>query len=167
MDILGFVNSNGTLCTILGSIITALISAIVAIVIDNRKSKVDSVRTLKKELAEAKLGLEDARQKLVKVQAVVDNYRSIEKEESSIDKSTGAIYVETLLNGSKRNICGYCWEKERVKLPIVVDLCYDEYEKRRYYRGICEVCNASCIENISPTQYIRTIGDSANTANII
>ena len=139
MDILGFINSNGTLSTILGSIITALISAIVAIVIDNKKSKVDSVRTLKTELAETK-------QKLEELQAVVNNYRSIEKAETNIDKSTGAIYVETLPNGSKRNICGYCWESKRTKIPLTMASYYDDEDGKWVIRGICGSCNARCYD---------------------
>ena len=139
MDFLDFVNSNGTLCTIVGSIITALISAIVAIVIDNKKSKVDSVRTLKKELSETK-------QKLVDAQAIVDNYVSIEKSEASIDKSTGAIYVETLSNGNKRNICGYCWENKRVKIPLIMDSYYSEACRQNVYYGHCASCKTDCYD---------------------
>ena len=147
MNILDFVNSNGTLCTIVGSIITALISAIVAIVIDNRKSKVDSVRTLKKELTETKQKLEDTQQKLMETQAIVDNYKIIETTEANIDKSTGAIYVETLPDGKKRNICGYCWEGKRAKMPLTMSQYYDEDFRRYVWRGYCFSCNATCYDN--------------------
>lgn len=146
MDILGFVNSNGTLCTVLGSIFSTLITAIVAIVIDNRKSKVDSIQTLKKELAEKKQELEDTRQKLAETQAVVDSYKNIEKEEANIDKSTGAIYVETLPNGNRRSICGYCWENGHKRLPLIMSNYYDDDERMYMDVGYCASCNSRCYE---------------------
>lgn len=146
MDILGFVNSNGTLCTILGSIITALIAAIVAIIIDNRKNKVDSVRTLKKELTETKNKLEIAQQELADARSVVENYRNIEKEEANIDKTTGAIYVEILPNGNKRSICGYCWEKEHTKMPLIMGSYYSEEERRTVTHGSCGACKTTCYD---------------------
>ena len=139
MDILGFINNNGTLCTILGSIITALIAAIVAIIIDNRKNKVDSVRKLKQELAETK-------QKLNEALAIVDNYRHIEESEVNIDKSTGAIYVETLPNGNKRSICGYCWEKGHTKMPLIMGSYYSEEERRKVTHGSCGACKTTCYD---------------------
>ena len=67
----------------------------------------------------------------------------------NIDKTHGSIYYEGFSNGGSRTICGFCWEKEHVKIPIVTELCYDEFQKQYYYSGYCNSCKAHCIENIN------------------
>ena len=47
----------------------------------------------------------------------------IEKAEERIDKSTGAIYIETMATGKKRHICGYCWEKWMWEIHIIKSNC--------------------------------------------
>lgn len=137
---LEFVNSNGTFFTILGSIFTALISAIVAVLIDRRKYKVDSIRDLREELSKTKQELDECK-------CIIQEYKSIENQEKNIDKRIGAIYSELMPDGTKRDICGYCWEKERIKIPISVDIRYDEY-LLPYYDGYCYSCKTHCYENI-------------------
>ena len=146
MDLLGFVNSNGTLCTIIGSIITALISAIVAISIDNKKNKIDSIKSLKIELTETREKLEETRQKLSEAQKIIDNYTNIENVEKSVDKSHGAIYIETLPDGKTRSICGYCWENNRAKMPLMMSEYYDDDLCSYITRGYCFSCKANCYE---------------------
>ena len=138
---LEFVNSNGTFFTILGSIFTALISAIVAVLIDRRKYKADSIKDLREELSKTKQELDECKD-------IINEYKNIENQEKNIDKRTGAIYSELLPDGSKRDICGYCWEKERIKIPLAVEIQYDEYLHREYFNGYCYSCNTHCFENI-------------------
>lgn len=136
---LDFINNNGTLCTIIGSIITALIAAIVAIVIDQKKNKLDTVSGLRKEIANLEQELEKCKEEL-------DNYRSIENAEKNIDKSTGSIYVETMLNGQKRSICGYCWENKHTKMPLTMGSYYSDNEWRKVTYGDCGNCKVRCYD---------------------
>ena len=136
---LEFVNNNGTLCTIIGSVITALISAIVAIVINNKKNKLDTIANLRQENNNLKQELEKCKEDL-------NNYRSIETAEKNIDKTSGAIYVETLPNGNQRNICGYCWENNHTKMPLMMGSYYDEEERKMVTYGNCGHCKAHCYD---------------------
>ena len=129
---LEFINNNGVLFSGVFGLVTALATAIIAIIVDKRKAKNDTVNSLKKELAETKAELE--------------KYTLIERQEELIDKSTGAIYVETLPNGSKRNICGYCWESKRSKMPLTMASYYDDDDGKWVVRGICGSCNARCYD---------------------
>lgn len=129
---LEFINNNGVLFSGVFGLVTALITAIVAIIVDKRKAKNDTVQHLKQELIDLKAELE--------------KYTSIEKQEQNIDKSTGAIYVETLPSGSKRNICGYCWESNRTKMPLNMSNYCDEDEGKMIIRGICGACKARCYD---------------------
>ena len=76
---LEFINNNPVLSTGVFSILSALITAIVALIIDNRKSKMDSIRILKNEVAAAKKELSEVQEKLAQ-------YKSIERLEENIDK---------------------------------------------------------------------------------
>ena len=80
---------------------------------------------------------------------IIKEYKNIENQEKNIDKRTGAIYSELMPDGTKRDICGYCWEKERIKIPVSVDIKYDEY-LHPYYDGYCYSCKTHCYENIEP-----------------
>ena len=136
---LDFINNNGTLCTIIGSIITALIAAIVAIVIDQKKNRLDTVTSLRKEISSLKQELEQCRETL-------NNYKSIEKAEESISKITGSIYLETMPNGYQRHICGYCWENNHTKMPLTIASYYSENERRQVTCGDCGNCKTRCYD---------------------
>lgn len=129
---LDFINNNGVLFSGIFSIIAALITAIVAIIKDNKKNKQDTIKSLRKELDETK-------EKLA-------TYTSIEQQEKNIDKTTGSIYVETMPDGKKRNICGYCWENNHTKIPLVMNSYYSEEEYRTVFYGNCGVCKAACYD---------------------
>ena len=137
---LDFINNNGVLFSGIFSIITALIAAIVAVIIDNKKSKQDTIRSLKKELKEIKQELEQCK-------TLVDSYKSIENAEKNIDKSGGAIYVETLPNGNKRSICGYCWENKHIKSPLSIDFYYSTTLKQTRHSGYCGLCKTKCYDD--------------------
>lgn len=139
---LEFINNNGILFSGIFSVIVALISAVVSLVKDNKASKLETIRSLKKELEETK-------KELTAVQNELAEARSLENAEKNIDKTHGHIYHEKFPDGTSRTICGFCWEKDHIKIPIVVDLCYEEYNRQSYYDGYCNSCKAHCIENVS------------------
>lgn len=138
---LEFINNNGVLFSGIFSIVGALIAAVVAVVKENKANRKDTIASLHKEVAELKSQLATTEGKL-------QDALSIEKAESLIDKTKGSIYYESFNNGGSRPICGFCWEKEHIKIPLNVNICYDEYTKEQYYSGRCSSCNCFCIENI-------------------
>ena len=70
----------------------------------------DTIASLHKEVAELKSQLATTEGKL-------QDALSIEKAESLIDKTRGSIYYEHFNNGGSRPIRGFCWEKNRIKIP--------------------------------------------------
>ena len=138
---LKFINNNGVLFSGIFSIVGALIAAVVAVVKENKSNRKDTIASLHKEVAELKSQLATTEGKL-------QDALSIEKAESLIDKTKGSIYYESFNNGGSRPICGFCWEKEHIKIPLNVNICYDEYTKEQYYSGRCSSCNCFCTENI-------------------
>lgn len=140
---LEFINNNGVLFSGIFSIIVALISIVVSVIKDNKTNKTETIRSLKKELSKKTEELEKLNTELLKA-------NSIKNAEKNIDKTHGAIYKETLENGQERDICGYCWEKEHIKIPLAIDICYEEYTHQAYYDGYCQSCKSHCIENINP-----------------
>ena len=138
---LEFINNNGVLFSGIFSIVGAVIAAVVAVVKENKANRKDTIASLHKEVAELKSQLATTEGKL-------QDALSIEKAESLIDKTKGSIYYESFNNGGSRPICGFCWEKEHIKIPLNVNICYDEYTKEQYYSGRCSSCNCFCIENI-------------------
>ena len=140
---LEFINNNPVLSTGVFSLLSALITAIVALIIDNRKSKMDSIRILKNEVAAAKKELSEVQEKLAQ-------YKSIERLEENIDKGTGTLYQEIMSDGHRRYICGYCWETKHLKIPVITHLDENEYTHQQFYAGQCGSCNERCFEEIEP-----------------
>lgn len=138
---LEFINNNATLCTILGSVFGVLITAIVSLVVANKQANRETVKSLKEELKEVCEEHDKFRNNLLAAQ-------SLENIEKNIDKAHGHIYYEKLANGKTRAICGFCWEKEHIKIPLTVNICYEGYSRDQYYDGFCHVCQTHCIENI-------------------
>ena len=137
---LEFINNNGVLFSGIFAIAGVLITAVITILIENKKSRADTVKSLRKELENTKNELEKAQAKLADMQ-------SVENAEKNIDKAHGSIYYEKLADGKSRAICGFCWEKERIKIPIVVYADYYEYSNEAYYGGSCSSCKNNCIDN--------------------
>lgn len=149
---LEFINHNGVLFSGIFSIVGALIAAVVAVVKENKSNRKDTIASLHKEVAELKSQLATTEGKL-------QDALSIEKAESLIDKTRGSIYYEHFNNGGSRPICGFCWEKNRIKIPLNVNICYDEYTEEPYYSGRCNSCDCYCIENI---EYIHPEESNGN-----
>lgn len=138
---LEFINNNGVLFSGIFSMIVALISVLVTVLRDNKSNKIDTIKSLRKEL-------EIAENKICDLNTELTSLKSLEKREKNIDKSHDSIYYEALLQGGSRAICGFCWEKDHVTIPIVPELSMDEYTKQQYLYAKCSVCKASCIENL-------------------
>lgn len=138
---LEFINNNGVLFSGIFSIIVALISVLVTVIRDNKKSKNDTIKSLREEL-------EKTYKELSQTKAELISAKSIEEAEKCIDKTHGSIYYEKLPNGDSRTICGFCWEKEHIRIPIVTQIGYDEDTKIPYNCGYCYSCKTSCIEDI-------------------
>lgn len=107
-SILDFINNNGVLFSFLGVLVTASVS----VLIDRRKEK-------REDFKAAKTQCENMKRELAEYKAKLDEYQSIERAETHIDKSLGSIYQEHMPDGTTRDICGYCWEKEHIKIPLV------------------------------------------------
>ena len=142
---LEFINNNPILATgifgILAAIISSLITAISALHIEKKKLERSNVSKLEDQIETITLKLKSTEEELLK-------YTRIEDIEKSIDKSKGAVYVETLANGSSRCICGYCWETKHLKIPINVtrDATYG-------LSGFCENCKTECSEKDFSSNY--------------
>ena len=121
--------------TLLGCAVTALF----AVIIDRRKEKRENEKSLKADLKKAEAELEKAKEE-------ISALRSLEAAEGCIDKSCGTLYYEKLASGKQRAICGYCWEKSRIKIPIVTEFHYEQYTGEQYYQGVCASCKSLCID---------------------
>jgi hypothetical protein len=119
-----------------GTIIVAIFGAggwlgfVIKLVLDNRKDKKATIKSLQNEL--------DAER--VKNREL----SSIAKKEKLIDKSRGSVYIETVGEEKTREICGFCWEKEHVTVPVIIESDWDDYRKETYYGGKCQACKSFC-----------------------
>lgn len=124
---LHFINENGVLFSGIFGIIGILLSALISVYTDKKKRKNDTIKELE--------------ERLEKTENDLKKYTLIENQEKNIDKTRGTIYVETLPDGSKREICAYCWEKSRIKIPLISKSCYSEMTNMTrwiYYCGNCK-----------------------------
>lgn len=129
---LKFINENGVLFSGLFGIIGVLLSALFSTYNDKKKKRNNTIKELKERLEKAENDLK--------------KYTIIENQEKNIDKTRGAIYVETLSNGSKREICAYCWEKSRIKIPLVSKSFYNENMKITKCIYSCGNCGSEFLE---------------------
>ena len=123
--------------TLLGCAVTALF----AVIIDRRKEKRENEKSLKADLKKAEAELAKAKEE-------ISALRSLEAAEGCIDKSCGTLYYEKLASGKQRAICGYCWEKSRIKIPVVTAPYIDYTSREQYFRGVCGSCGAECIDEV-------------------
>jgi hypothetical protein len=88
--------------------------------------------------------VESLRKELVSLQNEIDRYKMKEVSEELIDKSHGSIYYETFADGKTRTICGYCWEKEHLKIPVIPQLEHNGRTRLDEYWAVCSNCKNSC-----------------------
>ena len=146
MDILKFINENSALCGGIFGIITALITTSTKHFIESKHEKKRTISALQSEVA--------------KLEAQIKRYEEKNAEDQALDKSDGSLYVETLLNGKTRTICGYCWEESWKKTPIVPEWYYDR--DGQYETCKCPICERYCRgKNVYvATQQTSTIVDT-------
>lgn len=130
-SILSFIDNNGVLFGFLGVLITALVS----LLIDRRKGKREDIKTVKTQCENLKRELAECKEKL-------EEYQSFERAESYIDKSLGTVYQEHMPDGTTRDICGYCWEKEHIKIPLVPRTYTSALEGTTFIWYECQNCKA-------------------------
>ncbi|BFJ84528.1 hypothetical protein Ruko_09450 [Ruthenibacterium sp. TH_2024_36131] len=135
-SILSFINNNGVLFGFLGILVTAASS----LLINKRKENRENIKDLKAQC-------ENLKQELQECKAKLEDYQSIEKAETRMDKSLGSIYQEHMPDGSTRNICGYCWEKEHIKIPLVPRNYASVLEGGTYKWYECRNCKAKHYTN--------------------
>ena len=138
---LEFINNNGILCSGIFSLVGVVVTAFVSLIRDNMKNRADTVQSLRNELGECKKELQKTKDDLHEA-------RCVEHAEKNIDKTHGSIYYERFSDGGSRMICGFCWEKEHIKIPVVADMYYDDDQEHYYYDGFCHSCKTHCIENL-------------------
>ena len=97
---------------------------------EKKKDKMQIIQELRAEI-------KNLRSKLAK-------YEQAELLEKAIDKSQGTIYYEELDSSKKRTICGYCWEKSHLKIPVIPHLEYDEKTRLNEYWVRCPNCGNLC-----------------------
>lgn len=131
MSILEFINNNGVLVGFLGLFVAPTFSLIK----DGKKERYEDIKTVKNQCEKLKQELAECKEKL-------KEYQSVEKAEAYIDKSMGSIYQECMPDGSTRNICGYCWEKEHIKIPLILKTYTSVFEgdTSKWYE--CRNCKA-------------------------
>ncbi len=100
---------------------------------DNRKEKKDIIIELKEENE--------------LLNSLVNQYKNIREKEIKIDKSFGSIYIEHLVGSQKREICGFCWEKHNLTIPVVSMIEYDYDHNMTYNSARCSNCENLCIES--------------------
>lgn len=128
---LKFVNENGILFSGFISIITALIAALATHIIESKREKKETIKSLQNEVS--------------KLKSELQQYKDKAAADKALDKSDGSLYVETLPEGKKRTICGFCWEEHNRKTPIVPEMYYGIHE--RYNECQCSICKRYCRSN--------------------
>ncbi len=76
-----------------------------------------------------------------KLQEALERYKMLELSEEKIDKSQGTIYMEKLDSGNSRAICGFCWEREHIKIPVIPKLEYNNRTGRYEEWAYCQNCS--------------------------
>ena len=115
------------------SIIGIIISSITSSHIAKRKYQGEEYKSLKLENQ--------------KLREELNQLKDISTIDKSLDKTHGTIYYETMPDGSKRSICGLCWEQSHKKIPLKTHYS-SEYPGS--LNGHCAVCKATCYDTLEP-----------------
>lgn len=90
-----------------------------------------------------------------KLQEALERYKMLELSEEKIDKSKGTIYMEKLDSGNSRAICGFCWEREHIKIPVITEKIYCESTHQYEEGAYCQNC----------TKYVTYYSDNKEAAD--
>ncbi len=142
---LDFINNNAVLCTRIVGGFSAVLAALVTLIVNRNTERSKEIRSLKDDLKEARTELHEAQTRLNEYEAELKVYKSIERVEQNIDKRHGSVYKEKMPDGSVRDICAYCWETDHKTIPINTEYVTGEAGPN-YYGGRCMVCKKYCEE---------------------
>lgn len=78
-----------------------------------------------------------------KLQEALERYKMLELSEEKIDKSRGTIYMEKLDSGNSRAICGFCWEREHIKIPVIPEPGFSNSNGQSKEWAYCQNCSKS------------------------
>ena len=114
-------------------IIGIIISSVTSVCVTKRKVQGEDTKSLQLESK--------------KLQEELNQLKDITAIDSALDKSHGSIYYETMPNGSRRSLCGFCWEQSHKKIPLKTN---NSSNRPRSLIGFCEVCKATCNDTLEP-----------------
>lgn len=134
-------NSSAIITGVCG-IIGIIISSITSVVVTKKKCQSDGNSSLQTENK--------------RLQEELNQLKDIEAIDKSLDKTHGSIYYETMSNGSRRSLCGYCWEQSHKRIPLKT---HNSTNHPRSLIGYCEVCKATCNDTLEP-QYDYSATDN-------
>ena len=122
-------------------IIGIIISSVTSVCVTKRKVQGEDTKSLQLENK--------------KLQEELNQLKDIAAIDNALDKSHGSIYYETMPDGSRRSLCGFCWEQSHKKIPLKT---HNSSNHPRSLIGFCEVCKATCNDTLEP-QYDYSSSD--------
>lgn len=125
-------NSSAIITGVCG-IIGIIISSITSVVVTKKKCQSDGNSSLQTENK--------------RLQEELNQLKDITAIDNALDKTHGSIYYETMLDGSRRSLCGFCWEQSHKRIPLKT---HNSSNRPRSLIGYCEVCKATCNGTLEP-----------------
>ena len=137
-------HSDAIITGILG-VVGAIITAIASVYVTKRKVQGEENKSLQLENK--------------KLQEELSQLKDITAIDNALDKTHGSIYYETMFDGSKRSLCGFCWELSHKRIPLKTQNSYIHPQR---LVGHCEVCKATCNDKLEP-QYDYSATENKRT----
>ena len=137
--------NSGIIITGIFGIIGSIIASITSIYVTKKKCQSDKNSFLQSENE--------------RMQKELNRLKDINSIDNTLDKTHGSIYYETMSNGSRRSLCGYCWEQSHKRIPLKT---FNSSNYPRSLIGYCEVCKATCNDTLEPQYDYSTIENGRN-----
>ena len=137
-------NSSAIITGVCG-IIGIIISSITSVFVTKKKCQSDGNSSLQ---AENK-----------RLQEELNQLKDIKAIDKSLDKTHGSIYYETMEDGYKRSLCGFCWEQSHKRIPLKTQ---NSFTHPGRLIGFCQVCKANCNDTLEP-QYKKSSTENKRT----
>lgn len=125
-------NSSAIITGVCG-IIGIIISSITSVIVTKKKCQNDGNSSLQEENK--------------RLQEELKLLKDVDAIDKTLDKTHGSIYYETMPNGSRRSLCGYCWEQSHKRIPLKT---HNSYNRPHSLSGFCQVCKAHCNDTLEP-----------------